>query len=195
MADPRVVALLRRREILEAGLEILLPRLRVFFVVGGILVLMASAGMSSVVLMRSTSLAPIGIFMVVAGLLESGIGHIARGGSPNSNPWQTAGVLHMVAGIVTIFLPPVVPGWVLVTLVGASVLGAGVTWLRMGFAMPERFQTGVIPLTAGISCVIALLFIFRWGANDPLLMGLMLSGEMLLRGWAWIVLGIILGKR
>lgn len=195
MADPRVVALLRRREILEAGIAQLLPRIRVFFVVGALLVLMASAALTSALLMRSNSLAPVGIFMALAGLFESGIGHLARAGGPNSNPWQTAGVLHLTAGVITIFGSGVLPGWVLVSLIGASLLGAGVTWLRMGFAMPEKFQSGVIPLSAGITCVIALLLIMRWGAADPLLLALMLSGEMLVRGWSWIALGAVLGKR
>lgn len=195
MADPRVVALLRRREILDEAIGVLKPRLRVFFVVGGLLVLMASAAMASVLLMRSTSLAPVGIFMALAGLFESGIGHLARAGGPSGNPWQTAGMLHLVAGVITIFGPGVLPGWVLVTLIGAALLGAGVTWLRMGFAMPEKYQTGVIPLSAGITSVIALLLILRWGANDPLLAGLMLAGEMLVRGWTWVALGMILEKR
>lgn len=195
MADPRVVALLRRREILEAALERLLPRLRVFFVVGALLALMASAAAAGVLLTRSNSLAPIGIFMALAGLFESGVGHLARGGGPHGNAWQTGGVLHLVAGGLVLFGSGVVPGWVLVSLVGACLLGAGVSWLRMGFAMPERYQTGVIPLSAGLTCVIALLLILRWGANDPLLLGLLLSGEMLIRGWSWIALGAILGKR
>lgn len=195
MADPRVVALLRRRDILDAAIAELKPRLRVFFVVGGLLVLMASAAMASVLLMRSTSLAPVGIFMALAGLFESGVGHLARAGGPNGNPWQTAGVLHLVGGAIAIFGPGVLPGWVLVTLIGASLLGAGVTWLRMGFAMPEKYQTGVIPLSAAITSVIALLLILRWGANDPLLLGLMLAGEMLVRGWTWVALGMIFSKR
>ena len=195
MADPRVVALLRRREILNEGIGHLLPRIRVFFVVGGLLVLMASAAMASVLLMRSSSLAPIGIFMILGGLFESGIGHLARAGGPNSNPWQTAGVLHIIAGVVVVFGSGVLPGWVLVSLAGASLLGAGVTWLRMGFAMPEKYQTGVIPLSAGITCVIAILLVLRWGANDPLLLGLLLAGEMLVRGWSWVVIGMTLGKR
>jgi uncharacterized membrane protein HdeD (DUF308 family) len=195
MADPRVVALLRRRDILDAAMAELKPRLRVFFVVGGLLVLMASAAMASVLLMRSSSLAPVGIFMALAGLFESGVGHLARAGGPNGNPWQTAGVLHLVGGAIAIFGPGVLPGWVLVTLIGASLLGAGVTWLRMGFAMPEKYQTGVIPLSAAITSVIALLLILRWGANDPLLLGLMLAGEMLVRGWTWVALGMIFSNR
>ena len=195
MADPRVVALLRRREILEEGIGRLLPRIRVFFVVGGLLVLMASAAMASVVMMRSSSLAPIGIFMMLAGMFESGIGHSARGGGPDGNPWQLAGVLHIIAGAVIFTLHGVIPGWVLVSLCGAAMLGAGVTWLRMGFAMPEKYQTGVIPLSAGITCVIAILLVLRWGANDPLLLGLLLAGEMMVRGWSWVALGMVLGKR
>lgn len=195
MADPRVVALLRRREALEAALSRLLPRLRVFFVVGGLLALMASASGVGLLVTRSTSLAPIGIFMAIAGLLESGVGHLARGGGADGNGWQTAGVLHLIAGALVIFGAGVMPGWVLVSLVGACLLGAGVSWLRMGFAMPERFQTGVIPLSAGLTCVIAILLILRWGATDPLLLGLLLSTEMLLRGWSWIALGAVLGKR
>ncbi len=195
MADPRVVALLRRREILEQAVGQLLPRVRVFFVVGGLLVLMASAAMASVLLMRSMSLAPVGIFMVLAGLFESGIGHLGRGGGPNSNPWQTAGVVHIAAGVVTIFGPGVLPGHVLVSIAGMCLLLAGLIWMRMGFAMPERFQTGVIPLSAGATCIIGILLILRWGANDPLLLGLLLSGEMLVRGWSWVALGMVLGKR
>lgn len=195
MADPRVVALLRRREILEEGIALLLPRLRVFFVVGGFLVIAASVAMTSVLVTRSVALAPVGILMALAGLFEAGVGHIARGGGPRGNPWQTAGALHIVAGLVTIFGGGVLPGWIHVTLIGASVLGAGVTWLRMGFAMPEKYQSGVIPLSAGVTCVVGLLLIMRWGAGDPLLVGLMLSGEMLVRGWAWIALGMVIGKR
>ncbi len=195
MADPRVVALLRRREILELAIGQLLPRVRVFFVVGGLLVLMASAAMASVLLVRSTSLAPVGIFMILAGLFESGIGHLGRSGGPNSNPWQTAGVVHIVAGGVTIFGPGVLPGYVLVSIVGMCLLLAGLIWMRMGFAMPERFQTGVIPLSAGATCIIGILLILRWGANDPLLLGLLLSGEMLVRGWSWVALGVVMGKR
>ncbi len=195
MADPRVVALLRRREILEESIGRLLPRLRVFFVVGGLLVLMASAAMASVLLLRSTSLAPIGIFMVLAGMFESGIGHLARGGGPNGNPWQTAGVMHIIAGGVIFIFHGVIPGWILVSLTGAAMLGGGVTWLRMGFAMPEKYQTGVIPLSAGITCVIAILLVLRWGANDPLLLGLLIAGDMLVRGWSWVALGLMLRKR
>ena len=195
MADPRVVALLRRREILESALEALKPRLRVFFVVGGFIVLAGSAAMASVLLLRSVSLAPVGILIALCGLFEAGVGHLGRAGGPNGNAWQTAGVLHFIAGLLTIFGPASLPGWVVVTLIGACVMGAGVTWLRMGFAMPEKYQSGVIPLSAGVTCVVGILLVLRWGANDPLLLGLMLAGEMLVRGWTWIVFGLVLQKR
>ena len=31
----------------------------------------------------------------------AGVGHLARAGGPSANPWQTAGVLHILAGAVT----------------------------------------------------------------------------------------------
>lgn len=195
MADPRFVETLRLRQNLEEAIARLLPRLRVLFVVGALLVAMSSAALASILLMRSSSLAPIGIFMALAGMFESGVGHLARGGGPNANPWLTIGALHLAAGVLTLVGGSLLPGWILVSLVGLCLLGAGANGLRLGFAMPEKYQTGVIVFAAAVTSVIALLLILQWGSNDPVLLGLLLSADMLVRGWSWIALGVVLIRR
>lgn len=199
--DPRLASFLRRRAVLDAALARLEPRVRALFFIGILLVIAGSLALASVTMSRLNSLAPVGIFMLIAGFLETGLGHVARtadlkaGADPDPpNGILTAGIIHMICGLVTAFgtfLPAHVHGM----LIGIILMAAGVTWLRMGFAIPERFQSAIVPLSGGVSAVIGILLMLGWGGRDPAAMGLLLSVDLLVRGWAWIGLASQVSKR
>lgn len=201
MADPRVVDLLRRKDILRSAIGRLVPRLRALFILGGLLILFGSLALASVTMSRLNSLVPVGILMLIAGFLESGVGHVARTADRGAkdepgppNPILTAGIIHMIAGLVVAFggfLPANIQGM----LAGIILMGAGITWLRMGFAMPKRYQSAIIPLSGGASAVIGILLMLGWGGRDPAGVGLLLSVDLLVRGWAWLGFAIQLSRR
>lgn len=201
MADPRVVDLLRRKDILRAAIGRLVPRLRAMFILGGLLILFGSLALASVTMSRLNTLVPVGILMLIAGFLETGLGHVARVADRSAeaqpdapNPILTAGIIHMIAGFVVAFgtfLPPNIQGM----LVGIILMGAGVTWLRMGFAMPKRYQSAIIPLSGGASAVLGILLMLGWGGRDAAGIGLLLSIDLLVRGWAWLGFAIQLSRK
>lgn len=199
--DPRMASFLRRRALLDAAFKRLEPRVRALFFIGILMVIAGSLALASVTMSRLNSLAPVGIFMLIAGFLETGLGHVARtadlkaGADPDPpNGILTAGIIHMICGLITTFgafLPVHVHGM----LIGIVLMAAGVTWLRMGFAMPERFQSAIIPVSGGVSAVIGILLMLGWGGRDLSTMGLLLSIDLLVRGWAWIGLASQVSKR
>ena len=81
--------------------------------------------------------------MVIAGLFEMGVGTKGRADDGPVTPFMTSGGAHMVAGAVTI-LAPVLPSYVFTTVLGGALLLAGLSWLRAGFALPERFQSSCL---------------------------------------------------
>ncbi len=203
--DPRVQALLARKALLRVAVGRLEPRLRALFVLGFLLVAFGSLALASVTMSRLNSLVPVGLFMLVAGFLESGVGHVARLAGPRTasateipadppNPILTAGILHMLAGIIVAF-GSFLPADVHAMLAGIVLMAAGVTWLRMGFAMPRRYQSAIIPLSGGVTAVLGILLMVGWGGRDPAAVGLLLSIELLVRGWAWVGFAARLGKR
>ncbi|MBM3607610.1 MAG: hypothetical protein FJX29_04020 [Alphaproteobacteria bacterium] len=200
LKDPRLASFLRRKAVLRAAVGRLVPRLRALFIVGGLMIVFGSLALASVTMSRLNSLVPVGIFMLIAGFLETGLGHVARtadrtaGSEPDpANGFFTAGIIHMIAGLVVAFgsfLPDHVHGM----LTGIILMAAGVTWLRMGFAMPGRYQSAIIPLSGGLTAVIGILLMLGWGGRNPAAMGLLLSIELLVRGWAWTGFAVQLGK-
>lgn len=192
MSDTRQTLLERRRVIVEKAVHRLLPRLRVLYVAGGVLVMMGSLALAATLLARTTSLVPIGIFMLVGGLFEMGIGHVARGEGDDApvTPWIMSGACHMFAGCVAM-VAPFLPSMVVTTLTGALLIFAGLTWMRAGFALPERFQASVVPLCGGITACAGLLVLSRWTGGNQNLLAILLGCEMLVRGWSWF--GFALG--
>lgn len=193
MNDLRQTLLERRRIIVEKAVLRMLPKLRILNVTGGLLVVVGSLALAASLFSRQTSLIPIGILMVVGSLFEMGVGHIARDPEEENapaTPWIVSGMSQFVAGVVVMF-SPLLPSWLLTTLLGLLLTLAGLTWLRAGFALPERFQSAVVPLCGGITACIGLLIVSRWtGTNDNLL-AIVLGCEMLIRGWSWF--GFALG--
>jgi len=178
----------RRRAIMETVVTLFLQQLRILYVVGGILVVLGSLALAAAILTRTASLMPIGILMVIAGLFEMGVGTKGRAEDGPVTPFMTSGGAHMVAGAVTI-LAPVLPSYVFTTVLGGALLLAGLSWLRAGFALPERFQSPVVVICGGVTALAGLLIFSRWHGVNENLLAIMLGCEMLVRGWSWMGFG------
>ncbi|MGE3245092.1 MAG: hypothetical protein AB7F96_01845 [Beijerinckiaceae bacterium] len=193
MNDERQGLLARRQELMIKTLERLIPRIRVMYVAGGLLVLLGSAALASAMVSKVDSLVPIGIFMVVGGLFEMGVGHVAREEDGAPPPFMLSGAAHMIAGFTAMF-GPLLPGYALTSILGTSLAFAGVTWMRAGFALPQTVQAPVVALSGGITGLAGLLILSRWAGDNHHIMALLLGGEMMLRGWAWFAFALTLQR-
>jgi len=183
----------RRREILNAAMQRLAPRARVLPVTGALLILLGSAALAISLFSHSAPLIAIGILMFLGGLLESGVGHHASGDGP-ATPWQISGGAHIAAALL-IFAAFILPSMLFSTFLGAAILLAGLTWLRMAFALPDALQAPILPICGGFTSLIGLLIISRWAGDDYRMLALMLACEMLIRGWAWVGFGFVFMKK
>ncbi len=195
MNDTRQTLLERRRIIVEKAVYRLLPRLRILQVVGAVLVALGSLALAAAALPRVSSLVPIGILMAVGGLFEMGAGQVAREDTDNSplTPWIMSGGCHMAAGAVAIFAL-FLPASLVTPAIGVLLLFAGITWMRAGFALPERFQASIVPLCGGITACAGLLLLSRWTGGNQSLLAIVLGCEMLVRGWSWLGFALGLSK-
>ena len=174
---------------METLVVLYLQQLRVLYVVGGILVVLGSLALAAAILTRTASLTPIGILMVIAGLFEMGVGTKGQDEDGKVTPFMISGGAHMTAGGIAIF-GAVLPSFVFTTLLGAALLFAGLSWLRAGFALPERFQSPIVMLCGGVTGLAGLLILSRWHGVNENLLAIMLGCEMLVRGWSWMGFGV-----
>lgn len=182
-----------RTALLDAAVTRLLPRLRIMYVTAALLILFGSAALASLSITRTDSLVPVAIFLLIGGLVESGTGHHASGDGP-ATPWVRSGLLTFGAGIVTL-AAAVLPGLVVYILLGLIYSCIGFIWLRAGFAMPSRYETPVVQLAGGAGLLVGMLLLSRWGDGQLHGAGLLMSLEMMVRGWAWAGFAFVLTRR
>lgn len=182
-----------RTALLDAAVTRLLPRMRVMYVTAGLLILFGSAALASLSLTRTDSLVPVAIFLLIGGLVESGIGHHASGDGP-STPWVRTGLLTFAAGVVTL-AAAVLPVLAVYIALGLLYSVIGFIWMRAGFAMPSRYETPVLQMAGGAALLAGMLLLSRWGGGKLEAAGLLMSLEMLVRGWAWAGFAFVLTRR
>lgn len=188
VSEQRSSLIERRRATVLTALNLWAPRIRILYVTGLVLVLLGTGALAATGLSRSLSLVPIGILMAIAGLFELGLGHLGREEDAAVPPWMMSGGAQMVAAL-TAMVSPLLPSYVFSTVLGAALTFAGLSWLRGGFALPERFKSPAVIMCGGITGLVGLLIISRWAGTNVSLVALMLGLEMLMRGWAWIGFG------
>jgi uncharacterized membrane protein HdeD (DUF308 family) len=99
------------------------------------------------------------------------------------------GILYVLAGIVT-FLDPLAASVIFTLVLGVAILVTGV--FRVVLAMQHRDLAGWgwILASAIISIFLGLIIIARWPLSGFWVIGLFVAIELLMNGWACLLLGL-----
>ncbi len=152
--------------------------------------LSAGLGVVALVLTESATIASvlvIGTFMVVAGVVEIGIGIRSRGVA-RVVAWEVAGVLYLLVGLFAVALPETASA-VITLLLGAGLIATGVVRVVVGFETTGTRSRGGIILAGLVTALLGLLIVVGWPASSAFVLGTFLGLDLLFYGVTWMVLG------
>ena len=159
-----------------------------FGVVTAVLGLIA---LSSVVLSTVASVVMIGLFMIVAGGIEIGIGFRARAWGWKAI-WVLVGLLYILSGAFALVQPLVAAVW-FTLFIGASLLATGVVRIIAGIQMHEGSKAMVI-VAGVVTTLLGLMILAGWPATGLVVLGTFLGIDLLFYGLTWIGVGLRLRK-
>lgn len=148
------------------------------------LVLTESATVASVLL--------IGLFMMVVGVAEVGLGLRARGAG-RILAWEAAGVLYLLAGLFAVALPELASA-VITLLLGAGLIATGLVRIVLGTRLSGTRSRGAVVLAGAVTALLGLFIVTGWPASSAFVLGLFLGLDLLVYGLTWIVLGTRLAR-
>lgn len=176
-----------------AALERLIPRTRQLLVTGVTMIVLGTAAMTILAVSSIISVVPIGIIVLLAAVLEMGIGHHARAPEGPMTAWGKSGVLLAFAGVCAI-MAPLLPGIVFTSLAGLALMAAGWLRLRATSFTPLRRKSAIVPVSASITILIGVLLVTRWPQDNATAIGNLLAVELVATGWGLIGLALTLAR-
>ena len=159
-------------------------------------VLLILLGAASLVFSFETTLATVtlnGVFFIVAGAAEVGIGMHAQGWG-RFFLWVLGGLLYVTIGVVCI-LDPVLASTVLTLLLGAGLIAAGVVRAYLGFQLPSSQPRGLVFLAATATFLLGLIIVIHWPLSSTYVLGTLLGVDLLFHGAGWVTFGLGLRAR
>lgn len=162
-----------------------------FVAFGAVTAALGVAALSSVVISTVASVFAIGVFMIVAGGIEIGIGLNARAGGRRAI-WVIVGLLYIVSGAFAL-AQPLVAATLFTLLIGASLLATGVLRVVAGLQMNHGPKAAVI-VAGVVTTLLGILILAGWPASGLVVLGTFLGIDLLLYGLAWIGFGLRLRR-
>jgi uncharacterized membrane protein HdeD (DUF308 family) len=152
--------------------------------------LMAMLGIVALILTETATIASvllIGCFMIVAGVVEIGIGLRTRTWG-RLLLWEAAGLIYIIAGLFAV-MQPLFASVVLTLLLGAGLLATGLMRIVLGLRMVGSRTRGGVILAGVITALLGLLIVTGWPASSVIVLGTFLGIDLLLYGVTWMVFG------
>jgi uncharacterized membrane protein HdeD (DUF308 family) len=133
-----------------------------------------------------------GVFFLVAGAAEIGVGMHARGWN-RFFLWVLGGVFYILIGLVCIFYP-LYASVVITLLLGAGLIAAGGVRAYLGFQLPPGSRAPVW-LAAAITFGLGLIIVIHWPLSAIYVLGTLLGVDLLFHGAGWASFGLALRAR
>ena len=152
--------------------------------------LMAMLGIVALILTETATIASvllIGCFMIVAGVVEIGIGLRTRTWG-SLLLWEAAGLVYIIAGLFAV-MQPLFASVVLTLLLGAGLLATGLVRIILGLRMAGSRARGGVILAGVVTALLGLLIVIGWPASSVIVLGTFLGIDLLLYGVTWMVFG------
>lgn len=134
----------------------------------------------------------LGCLLIVAGAAELVAWYNTSTGH-HANLLALGGIINFVIGLLFAFSPEESAMALTLLLVGLFMVGG---FFRIFSSLAERAPHWGWQVFNGVIAIILALFIYKdWPASSAIVIGLVISIELILRGSAWITLAVLLRKR
>jgi uncharacterized membrane protein HdeD (DUF308 family) len=158
-------------------------------------VLSTALGVAALVLTETATIASvlmIGVFMMIAGVIEIGIGMRTRtwGGLLF---WEAAGLVYLIAGLFAVALPELASVFITLML-GAGLIATGLVRVFLGVKMTGTRSRGAVVVAGLVTTLLGVLIVARWPDSSAFVLGLFLGIDLVVYGISWIVLGSRLAR-
>jgi uncharacterized membrane protein HdeD (DUF308 family) len=154
-------------------------------------VLLILLGLASLTFAFESTLAMVtlnGVFFLVAGAAEIGVGMHAQGWS-RFFFWVIGGLLYIAIGLLCI-LEPVFASTVITLLLGAGLIAAGVVRAFLAFQLPSGQSRTMVLLAAAVTFFLGLMIVVNWPMSGIYVLGTLLGADLLFHGVGWVSFGV-----
>lgn len=103
--------------------------------------------------------------------------------------WALSGILYTIAGVLA-FWNPALTATVLTLLMAVALVVAGVFRLWVGFRMRPVRGSGWIIVGGIVTALAGLVIALGWPVNSLFILGLFLSVDLIMQGWALIAVAL-----
>jgi uncharacterized membrane protein HdeD (DUF308 family) len=134
-----------------------------------------------------------GIFFLVAGAAEIGIGMHAQGWR-RFFLWVIGGVLYLAVGVICI-INPVFASLALTLALGAALIAAALVRAYLALQLPAEHPRGMVLLAAAVTLLLGLIIVIRWPSDSVYVLGVLLGVDLLFHGAGWVTFGMGLRAR
>ena len=158
-----------------------------FVAFGIITALLGVAALSTVVLSTVASVFLIGLFMIVAGGIEIGIGLKAKAGGWKA-VWILVGFLYIVAGAFAL-AQPLLAAVMFTLMIGAALLATGILRIVAGL-QTDHGPKALVVLAGAVTTLLGILILAGWPASGLVVLGTFLGIDLLFYGLTWMAFGL-----
>jgi len=158
--------------------------------------LLALLGATALVFSFAATVATVtlnGIFFLVAGAAEIGIGMHAQGWR-RFFLWVIGGVLYLAVGVICI-INPVFASLALTLALGAGLIAAAAVRAYLALQLPADHPRGMILVAAAATALLGLIIVIRWPSDSVYVLGVLLGVDLLFHGAGWVTFGMGLRAR
>jgi uncharacterized membrane protein HdeD (DUF308 family) len=134
-----------------------------------------------------------GVFFLVAGAAEIGIGMHAQGWR-RFFLWVIGGVLYLAVGVICI-INPVFASLALTLALGAGLIAAAAVRAYLALHLPADHPRGMILVAAAATALLGLIIVIRWPSDSVYVLGVLLGVDLLFHGAGWVTFGMGLRAR
>jgi len=160
---------------------------------GALLILLGAAALIFTLASTIATVTLNGVFFLVAGAAEIGIGAHAQGWG-RFFLWMIGGVLYIAAGVICI-INPIFASLALTLALGAGLIAAAVVRGYLALQLPAEQPRGMVLLASAATLLLGLIIVMRWPTDSVYVLGALLGVDLLFHGAGWVTFGMGLRAR
>jgi uncharacterized membrane protein HdeD (DUF308 family) len=178
---------------LGAAIERLSDKWCAIVAFGALLALLGAAALTYSIAATAATVILNGVFFLVAGAAEIGIGMHAQGWR-RFFLWVIGGALYLAVGVICI-INPVFASPALTLALGAGLIAAAAVRAYLALQLPADHRRGMVLLAAAVTALLGLIIVIRWPSDSVYVLGVLLGVDLVFHGAGWVTFGIGLRAR